>query len=513
MERVRRMLFIVAVFLVYFFMKKESAYAGTYDNAYSFYHQFKGTNLMQAYDGYIYVGSRGGVAASSSSYLYNTRGHRFSLILNGTQYYIDIKRGLCGGVYDQSISDMTVGRYVYNLYRIPYQSICQLLQYNYPFVDFGVLYQKSQTVVLSYDSIMTIKKRQPNGTYSLFGDLSNDLMGRPPTWGNVYFDQDSMERAWRSATRQRRSFANFYHLQIIIPGLEKGTFLTTTPVQVKEEAGVFKKNGVYFVKAGKLVEYSYMAQSSFASTTFQPNYMFLDLYDINTFSYLSLNLYAYAPTGRIDGSVNNPISHRVSLESCIFERSDLNRSLSYIGKAQIVNDGERIFITPRSAIFLNGICQVESVLGDSRLGVHVISDGKGPVISTEQTGNMLTIRGNDIGSGLDYMTVFSENGIELMRSNNQEMLCPITKDEVYKIVGVDRVGNQEVKYLPVEFEEEVTVSNIKFRFISEEFLDKDEDCGGLKKDSLWRTDSNLQRLLKDAVSGTEIDLEIQWDEE
>jgi len=105
--------------------------------------------------------------------------------------------------------------------------------------------------------------------------------------------------------------------------------------------------------------------------------------------------------------------------------------------------------------------------------------------------------------------VFSENGIELMRSNNQEMLCPITKDEVYKIVGADRVGNQEIKYLPVEFEEEVTVSNIKFRFISEEFLDKDEDCGGLKKDSLWRTDSNLQRLLKDAVSGTEMDFEIQ----
>lgn len=498
-------------FLLLIFMNKKDAHAGTYDNAYTFYHQFCGSNLMQASNGYIYIGNRAGVASSSSTYLYNARGHRLTLTLNGIQYYIDLKRGLYGGVYDQNISDLTVGSYMYNLYRIPYQTICQLFQYNYPTINLAMLYQEGQKVQLGYDSIMTIKKRKANGSYTLFGDLSYDHLGRPPTWGNVYFDQTTMENAWKITTGQKKSFAEFYHLHIDIPGTEKGTFVTTSAIKIKEEPGIYKKDGSYYVKAGQLVEYSYFAQASFASTTFQPNYMYLDIKDLRTNAYLTTWLYAYAPAGRIDGSIYNHIPSRVSLESCVLSRADSNRRLNYTGRAKVVNDGERLLITPRCAIFVKGICQVVSVLGDASLGVYVKSDGRAPEIIAEQTGNILHIQARDSGSGLDYIKVVDESGSELLVSNNSDIACPVTKNEIYRIIAIDKVGNQTGTNIPVTYEE-IKETKTTFRFIAKEYLERQEVDGGLKTQSLWRSQPDMKKLLEEALSGLVTEDIIEWDE-
>ena len=485
------------------FFLKEEVQAGTYDNAYTFYTQFSGTNLMQAKDGYIYIGNRAGAAASTSSYLFNARGHRFTVIINGIQYYIDLKRGLYGGIYDQNISDMTVGGYVYNLYRIPYQTICQLMQYNYPTIDFGMLYQTGQTVRLTYDSIMTIKKRKSNGSYTLYGDLSNDHLGRPTTWGNLYFDQSTMEKAWKQVTGQRRSFQDFYHLQILIPGSEKGVFLHTSAICIKDGPGVFKVRDDCYVRSGQLIDYSFLAYSSFASATFQPNYMYLDLQDARTASYVSTWLYSYAPTGRVDGSVNNHIPHRFSLESCSFSRTDYNRCLSYIGRARIPSDGEQYFITPRCAIFLNDRCQVVSVFADRRLGVHVISDGKAPDIVIKKQGNLIHIQISDAGSGFERMKICSEDGkVELESTEAQIDYNPL-KSGKYKILAVDHVGNQQEVVVPVELISGGGENQLNCRFFSKEFMEKGEEDGGLNANSIWRTDIEKNHLLEETMNRME----------
>ena len=496
---------------MFIFLKKGDAHAETYDNAYTFYHQFKGSNLMQAKDGYIYVGNRAGVASSSSTYLYNERGHRLSLLLNGVTYYIDLKRGLYGGIYDQNISDLTVGSYVYNLYRISYQSICQLLQYNYPDVDLAVLYESEQSVQLTYDSIMTIKKLQKNGSYSLFGDLSNDHLGRPPTWGNLYFNESTMEKAWESTTGQAKYFGNFYHLQIIIPGKEKGTFLTTTAIKIKPAAGIYKTKGLYYVKAGKLVEYSFSANSNFASNTFQPNYMYLDVKDVNENSYIATTLFAYAPAGRTDATINNPVLSRIALAKCDFARSDSNCCLDYTGHAKIIPDGERFLITPRCEIYINGVCQVSTAFGDSLLGVTVVSDGKPPVIESKQNGNVLSVFAKEEGSGLDYIKIYTEDGVERLRARTDEVTYPITKNEVYRIVAVDRVGNKTECLVPVTYEE-LRETKFDFRFLSKVFLDKQEEDGGLKKCSLFRSQPELKKILEEALTGLNTEEIIEWDE-
>lgn len=501
----------MCAFLMFFFVKKGHVYAETYDNAYTFYNQFSSSNLMQANDGYIYVGNRSGAASSTSSYLYNNRGHRLSLILNGVTYYIDLKRSLFGGIYDQNISCMTVGSYVYNLYRIPYQTICQLLQYNYPNADLALLYNSEQSVELTYDSIMTIKKRQKNGSYTLFGDLSNDHLGRPPTWGNLYFNETTMEKAWESTTGQTKYFGNLYHLQIIIPGNEKGTFLTTTAIQIKPSAGIYKTRGLYYVKAGKLVEYSYSATSNFASTTFQPNYMYLDVKDLKEDTYIATTLFAYAPTESTDGTMNNPLLSRIALAKCNFSRSDSNCCLDYTGQAKIIRDGERFLITPRCEIFLNGVCQISSLFGDSLLGVTVVSDGKPPVVETKQTGNVLTLLAKEDGSGLDYIKIYSEDGVERLRARTGEVSYPYTKSEVYKIVAVDRVGNRTECFVPVTYEE-IKDAKADFRFISKEFLEKQEVDGGLPATSLWMIQPDMKKLLEEALLDDDFEEIIEWDE-
>lgn len=507
----KKIFFITGVFLAYLFMAKESAYAGTYDNAYTFYNQFSSSNLMQASNGYIYIGNRAGVASSSSTYLYNARGHRLTLTLNGIQYYIDLKRGLYGGIYDQNISDLTVGKYMYNLYRIPYQTICQLFQYNYPTINLAMLYQEGQNVQLGYDSIMTIKKRKSNGSYTLFGDLSYDHLGRPPAWGNIYFDQTTMEKAWKITTGQKKSFADFYHLQINIPGTEKGTFVTTTAIQVKDGPGIYKKEGNCYVKAGQLVEYSYSAHASFASATFQPNYIYLDLKDLRTNSYLSTWLYTYAPAGRTDGSICNHIPYRVSLESCILSRTDSNRCLNYKGMAKVVNDGERLLVTPRCAIFLNDVCQVVSTLGDSRLGVIVVSDGMAPVVQANQVGNVITIQANDAGSGLDYIKIYSEDGVERLKTSEREVSYPVTQNEVVRIVAADRVGNITESFVSATYEEAKETKAV-YRFISKEFFNKEEIDGGLRAQSLWRNQADRKKMLEEALFADDFEEIIEWDE-
>ena len=64
-----------------------------------------------------------------------------------------------------------------------------------------------------YKLIIYIKKLQKNGNYSLFGDLSNDHLGRPPTWGNLYFNESTMEKAWESTTGQAKYFGNLWNLK------------------------------------------------------------------------------------------------------------------------------------------------------------------------------------------------------------------------------------------------------------------------------------------------------------
>ena len=276
-------LFIIAVVLV----RPIDTKAGVYDDAYFYYHTFSRQNLMQARDGYIYIGNRGKEGASTSPFLYVARGHRFTLELDGISYYVDLKRSLYGGVYSENISMITVGGYVYNLYRISYQSLCQLLQYNYPYSNLRVLYDQSRTVHLLYDSIMTIKIRQKNGTYSLQGDMSYDNWGRPVTWGKLYDSNAKMSAAWKRATRQTRDFKTFYGQDLVIPGSEKERFITTTAIDLKEKEGVSKQNNLYYVKAGLAVDLSYGVMTSFASETFQTNYVYLDVKDRKTNQYIA----------------------------------------------------------------------------------------------------------------------------------------------------------------------------------------------------------------------------------
>lgn len=496
------MIFLLPLFTVAMVLfLRTKANAGVYDDAYTYYHTFASQNLMQAKDGYIYIGNRGSQGASTSAYLFNARGHRFTLTVGGESYYIDIKRGLYGGIYDQNISDIATGGYVYNLYRISYQTICQLLQYNYPNSNLSTLYDQSSTVRFTYDSIMTIKTRQKNKTYTLGGDISFDHWGRPGTWGSLYYTRAAMIAAWKKVTRQTKDFVGFYELSLVIPGSEKEEFVRTTTIQVEEKKGVIKRGNNYFVKAGLPVNYSFRAISSFASGTFQPNYMFLDIKDAKSNAFLSTLTYGFAAPNQNSGVIYNPIPELFSLTQGYFARSEGNCILDYTGVAVIPQDGKWFVIYPRCAIFVNNICQAVSKLGQESQSVSVISDGKGPEIFVEFSANKtLVIQAIDNGSGVDKIEVYSPIGVCLMTSNLTKLELPITEAGSYSIKGWDQVGNMtEISYEVNELDIHPELSVRRIRFISLDFLKVKEEEGGLWEDSCWKVDEEKSWVLEEIL--------------
>lgn len=473
--------------------------AGVYDDAYTYYHTFSGQNLMQAKDGYIYIGNRGSQGASTSAYLFNARGHRFVLNAGGVSYNIDIKRGLYGGIYDENVSEVVMGGYIYNLYRISYQTICQLLQYNYPSSNLSVLYDQSIAVSLTYDSIMTIKTRKSNGTYTLGGDLSYDHWGRPGTWGSLYYSKSAMVAAWKKATKQTKDFKDYYELQLVIPGSEKEEFVVTTPIQVEEKSGVSKQGGVYFVKAGNAVNYSFRGIVSFASATFQPNYMYLDVKDCKTNGFLSTIIYGYAAANQNSGVIYNPIPHRCSLVQGNFYRSDGNRIMDYTGAVILPQDSEQFRIYPRCAVFVNNTCQAVSKFAMESQGVSIISDGRGPENVVAFSGDKsLTVEATDEGSGVSKVELYSPSGVCIATSSQWSIQIPITQAGIYGIKSWDQVGNKtETSFEIREVDIHPELSIRRIRFISVEFLTKEEIDGGLWEDSCWKVDEEKRIVLEE----------------
>lgn len=487
---------VVAILLL-----RMEAKAGAYDDAYTYYHTFSGQNLMQAKDGYIYIGNRGSQGASTSAYLFNARGHRFTLNVGGGSYNIDIKRGLYGGIYDENVSEVAIGGYIYNLYRISYQTICQLLQYNYPTSNLSVLYDQSMAVNLTYDSIMTIKTRKSNGTYTLGGDLSFDYLGRPATWGALYYTRSAMIAAWKKVTKQTKDFKDYYELNLIIPGSEKEEFVVTTPIQVEVKSGVSKQGVNYFVKTGLAVNYSYRGITSFASATFQPNYLYLDVKEKKTNGFLSTMTYGFAAAGQNSGVIYNPIPYRFSLIQASFVRSDNNRIIDFTAAAVLPQDGERFILYPRCAVFVNNSCQAVSKFAVESQSVSLISDGRGPQISVNFSADKsLVIEAVDDGSGVAKIELYLPNGTCLATSNQSKIQIPITQAGIYGIKSWDQVGNlTEVNTEVGELDIHPELSVRRIRFISSDFLNKEEINGGLWADSCWKMNEEKKCILEEIL--------------
>lgn len=183
-QRGKRMLFLLlAVGGVLFgaFGTGKVQAASSYTNARQFYESTEKSDYTEIYKGSIYVSTKAKKASSSSNVKYITLGHDVTLSAGGCELTFSVKRNSAGSPSGSMVDvDETIsGNYVYNLYRIPLDSI-RTLAYAKDSAAASKIFSNN-IIYVDMDSIMTTKKGD-----KVYGSIEENGKGDVRTSGTVY---------------------------------------------------------------------------------------------------------------------------------------------------------------------------------------------------------------------------------------------------------------------------------------------------------------------------------------
>ena len=416
-KRVLFLLFVLGCFLCC----SQKAYAGTYDNAYTFYSKFCETSDVPAIynsdDGYIYFGSKG--VTSGTNIKYKTVGYTITISVGSKKDKVEVK---LGGAYIKDVSEVKKSGYTYVLRRVKYSRLITLFGGNSN-ITWNEIYCKNN--VFEFDAIMTVEE----GGKILCGNISESNDYRTISGeNNAYMFRTA------AGIKAARKWANPSDLDSFFD--KTVVFSAKTYIDIRNQKisgnNVFYNNDIYYVKPNSTI---YMSVESFfydsdaAISKFHPNY---NLYSVTGWGD---NQKYYTLQKRSGG--NNPYSGLIAdgttdkkpltLYDTEMSGTTVYSDCSYAFSSMIrcrfnVPDGERIYIKnegrvyynyqyPDSLSYKNNLCDKSNNDGS----LSLISDGKAPEADIPKSLSAISacyipITVYDYDSGIKSVEIYRNDG-------------------------------------------------------------------------------------------------------
>ncbi len=439
----RKILFLI--FIACFICCSNKAYAGTYDNAYTFYNKFcEKTDVPAVYnsnDGYIYFGSKG--VTSGANVKYKTVGYTITLSIGAKKDKIEVK---LGGTYIKDVSEIKKGGYTYVLRRVKYSRLLTLFAGN-DNITWNEIYCKNNAY--KFDAIMTVEE---NGK-SLCGKISESSDYRI-----ISGENNSYMFRTAAGIKAARDWAkpsdldSFFNKTVVFPAK---SYIDIRNQHISGN-NVYFDNGIYYAKPDSTI---YMAVESFfydgdaAVMKFHPNY---NMYSVSGWGD---NQVYYTMQKRSGG--NAPYSGLSSdgssgAKPLTLYDTELNNTTAYTDCSYAfssmircrfnVSDGNRIYVKNEGRVYYNykypdslsnkaNLCDVSN--NDS--SVCIVSDGKVPEADIPKyisaiSACYIPVTAYDYDSGIHSIGIYRSDGKLIADKSFSGRITEYTSERDFYIV-------------------------------------------------------------------------------
>ncbi|GEM_PF-2567607 len=453
---------IISIFLLAVFSASSNIYAGTYDNAYSYYKKYGDEQDSPARyredDGYIYFCSRGLTASNSTRY--KTVGYTITINVGGKTDRIEV---MLGGTYVKEVSEVKKDSYTYVLRKAKLSRILALFSGNSR-ITWNEVYRNKN--IYTFDAIMTVVE----GDRQLCGRIKESDDGRTISASdNSYLFRTASGIKAARKWKRPDDLDSFFKKSVVFPS---NNYIATRNIYANG-ANVYNTEGVYYVKSGADVNVafeSYFHDMDAANRVFHPNYNIYGVTgwgDDQKYYTMQKRIGSNAAYSGIikDGTTSDK---PLTLKGTVYNQTTVYSDCNYAFASMVsfgfnVPDGRTIYVKPEGRVYYNytypdTLNDTDYLCDKSKDDsmISLMSDGKGPdvyipdYISSIGAG-YIPVSAYDSGSGVRNIAVCRSDGAVIselnytgrntMISSEKDFYIKPEKGYDYYIRAVDNVGN------------------------------------------------------------------------
>ena len=436
---------LLLLFLCCVFCSSKKVYAGTYDNAYTFYNKWCEKSdvpaIYNSNDGYIYFGSKG--VTSGTNVKYKTVGYSITLSVGAKKDKVEVK---LGGTYIKDVSEIKKNGYTYVLRRVKYSRLLTLFGGNKN-ITWNEIYCKNNTY--EFDAIMTVEE----GGNSLCGKVSESSDYRTISGkNNAYLFRTvagiKAARKWANPS----DLDSFFDKTVVFPAKN---YIDIRNQKITGN-NVFFDSDIYYVKPNSTI---YMSVESFfydsdaAVMKFHPNYNIYSVtgwgdnqkyYTMQKRSGGNIPYSGLIADGTSDAKpitlIDTDINGTTVYTDCPFAFSSTIRcrfNVPDCNRIYIKNEG-RVYYNyeyPDSLNNKNNLCDVSNNDGS----ICVQSDGKAPDADVPKnlsaiSASYIPITAYDYDSGIKSVGIYRDDGKLISNKTFEKRVTEYNSDKDLYIV-------------------------------------------------------------------------------
>lgn len=460
----KRMILVFVLACISFIHSRSTAYAGVYDNAYTYYQKYGGSNSdiarLNTDDGCIYFVSKGTTATSKVRY--RTVGYTIKICIGNQKDAVEVK---LDGKYIKTVSVKNQGKYTYVLRKVNLNKLKLLFNGNAD-ITWNQIFRYKNTY--EFNAIMTVAENDK----SLCGEITETQnYRRISAKKNTYLFRNAAgiknARKWANPD----DLNNFYDKYISFDPVES---LKADTLRIEASDNVYQYGDQYYVRKDSDIDVyveSQLNNTESAAKEYQPDYNMIKASgwgNDQIFYMAKMKTGARCKAGIIseEGKKGSPLTYKkIIKEKCNGTDNSIIDFKSCIRLGYNVPDGKYINLIPEARIYygriypdklsdIDNLCEQDSNSAQKR---KLVSDGKGPEISAVPVllgygflAVPFTVA--DSGAGIRSIDVYCEDGRRLISNDysgsRTTYICSDNDYQVnaeegkeYYILAYDNVGN------------------------------------------------------------------------